>query len=143
MNLKQIAQDNQISYQQLYRRARNGMSIKEAIAECKEMGKRMKEREKEENLNQIALEHGIKYITFYNRVKRLGWSIEEAIAGKKEKKKVERELLPEEKGKVMSFRPLVYQQKAIEEEVEKSGETLQDWILDAVVAKLEGRIIPR
>lgn len=139
MNLKEIAKQNHLDYLQLYRRVKQkGMTIDDAIADCqknKESG--------EENLQQIAVEKGIKYATLYKRVKRLGWTIEEAVAGKKRKKEKHREVTPEDKSKPMSFRPTNAQAELIYLEIEASGETLQDWLLDAVIAKLEGRIIPK
>jgi len=146
MNLKGTAREKGIDYQMLYRRVKvKKMPLEEAIAECLALAET-----DEVNLSEIAREHGIDYIKFYHRIKKLGWTLEEAIQGHRHKA-VKRYATPgsyktridEPRGKAISFRPLLTQQEAINKALEESGETLQDWVLDAVIAKLEGRIIPR
>ena len=146
MNLKKIAREKGIDYQMLYRRVKvKKMSVEEAIAECQAI-----EKSEEVNLSEVAREHGIDYIKFYHRIKKLGWTMEEAIQGHRNEPVKRyansgsyRVKDDEPRGKTMSFRPLLSQQQAIEKAVAESGESIQDWLLDAVAAKLEGRVVPR
>lgn len=141
MSWRQIAKEAGVDYQMFYRRVKKGMEVEAAIAECRAV-----EDSQEESLSEIARKHGIDYITFYQRVKKLGWSREEAIAGRRHES-VERGKTPgsyrvqgeEPKGDPLAFRPLVSQREAILEAVRESGVTLQEWLLDAAMAKLEGR----
>ena len=109
----------------------------------------MKTEQREKSLRQIALENNIEYATFWQRVKKLGWSVEEAIAGKRENAhypqkrsstsyKVKGE---EPKGKMLGFRPLESDEKRILAAIKKSGKSRADWLVDAAIAKLDGRVI--
>ena len=101
------------------------------------------------NLKQIALENNIKYSTFHQRVSKLGWSISEAIAGKRENASYPQKRSSttytikgeEPKGKMLGFRPLESDEKRILAAIEKSGMTKADWLTEAAIAKLDGRVI--
>ena len=101
------------------------------------------------SLRQIALENGIEYSTFWQRVSKLGWTIEEAIAGKRKDAHYPQKRSSttytikggEPKGKMLGFRPLESDEKRILAAIEKSGMSKADWLIDAARAKLDGRVI--
>ncbi len=103
------------------------------------------------NLRQIAIEHGIDYPKFYQRVKKLGWTIEEAIAGKRKNVSYPQKRSStsytvkgdEAKGKMLGFRTLESNEKRILKAIADSGMSRSDWLEDAALAKLEGRVIAR
>lgn len=104
----------------------------------------------EKSLRQIANEHGIDYPKFWQRVKKLGWSVEEAIAGKREVSQPQKRSSTsykvqgaEPKGKMLGFRALESDERRILDAVSQSGMTRADWLLDAALAKVDGRVIPQ
>jgi hypothetical protein len=105
----------------------------------------------EKNLRRIAIEHGIDYPKFYQRVKKLGWTISEAIAGKRENSSYPQKRSStsytvkgdEPKGKMLGFRALESDERRILEKIEESGVSRADWLLDAAIAKVDGRVIPQ